>query len=112
MMQEAIDALLKSAECHTALGSNFLSAKSYESSGQLSQDPNHFKLASDQFIISGNPDRAAEMLEKAALLSQLPESIAYFNQSIEIYKEEDRLRFSVETFKKAITYCCQQKQLF
>ena len=108
--KEAVDAQLKVAECHTNLNSLFLSAKAYETAGQLSQDPSHFKLASDQFTLSGHPDRAAEMLEKAALLSKVPESLSFFAQAIEIYREEDRLRFGVETIKKAIAYACQQSQ--
>ncbi|KAI8906314.1 soluble NSF attachment protein [Gorgonomyces haynaldii] len=105
---KASECFVKSAECHIKVNSVFLAAKQYETAALLSQNPQLYKLASDQFIIHGSGDRAAEMLEKAAQLVEtkdIQEALDYYKQSIELYEDENRLRFGTETFKRAIGFC-------
>ena len=72
--QHAIESFLKAAECHRNLDSIFLAAKALETAANLLyqhlQQPEKasdiYRQCSDYYIAHGSPDRAAEMLEKAA----------------------------------------------
>ncbi|RKO83358.1 hypothetical protein BDK51DRAFT_38958, partial [Blyttiomyces helicus] len=70
-----------------------------------SQAADLYNQTADYFLAQGSPDRAAESLEKAARAvetTDLPRAFSLYSESCATYESEDRMRFGVETFKRAI----------
>jgi tetratricopeptide (TPR) repeat protein len=106
----ASECYVKAAELQQELNSLFLSAKSFEQAAALCGDPKLYKRASDMYLVHGSGDRAAEMLEKAALMQDAStaagkqQALELYKESLEIYSSEDKLRFSLDTHRNAIKF--------
>ncbi|KAH6570708.1 hypothetical protein BASA50_007180 [Batrachochytrium salamandrivorans] len=117
----SVEALHQVAECHRNLSSMFLAAKALETAANLlsqsSNDPARagpvYRQASEYFLAQGSPDRAGEMLEKAAKAYESVDAgtaIEYYTESCTLYEEEGRLRFGVDTFKRAVGFCIRSQR--
>ncbi|KAJ3217282.1 hypothetical protein HDU67_008194 [Dinochytrium kinnereticum] len=73
-----------------------------------------YREASNYFLAHGSPDRAAEMLEKAAKqleASNVDEAIELYREAISIYESEDKLRTGAETFGRAVAMTLKANRL-
>eukprot|EP00842_Homolaphlyctis_polyrhiza_P003826 jgi/Hompol1/4444/HPOL_000206-RA len=113
---KAVESFEKVAFCHKNLNSLFLAAKAFETAANLlAQNMNDaaragpmYQQASLYFVTQGSPDRGGEMLEKAAKMYETVDpakAIEFYSDSTALYEEEDRLRFGIDTFKRAIAFC-------
>ncbi|KAJ3020260.1 hypothetical protein HKX48_001086 [Thoreauomyces humboldtii] len=65
------------------------------------------------FLAQGSHDRAGESLEKAAKALEtvdVPQCIELYDEACHVYEDENKLRFGVETFKRAIGVCLRNKK--
>ncbi|KAH9274241.1 hypothetical protein BASA83_003233 [Batrachochytrium salamandrivorans] len=100
----SVEALHQVAECHRNLSSVQMIL--------LAQAP-VYRQASEYFLAQGSPDRAGEMLEKAAKAYESVDAgtaIEYYTESCTLYEEEGRLRFGVDTFKRAVGFCIRSQR--
>lgn len=112
---EASQCFIRAAQCYYTIDSLFLAAKAYENAAiQLSlgkidaqQIIPIYRKAADLFALHGVHDRACEMLEKAAGVANGQERLKILMDTLELYRQEDRLKFSGETFKKSISCALQ-----
>ncbi|TPX37469.1 hypothetical protein SmJEL517_g00564 [Synchytrium microbalum] len=109
----AVDAFVKSAECHKNLDSMALAAKQLESAAIIAvQNLKQYKLGADLYkqtsdclLIQNSPDRAAECLEKAGKAMENTDSesaMEYYLQACDLFEEEDRGRFGTDTFRRTV----------
>ncbi|KAJ3118569.1 hypothetical protein HDU96_000521 [Phlyctochytrium bullatum] len=109
----AVEAYLKSATANKEEGSLFIAGKQLEQAAQLLsqqlQKPQEaakvFQEASDYFTAHGSPDRAAEMLEKAAKQlesTDITSCLNLYKDACGIYEAEDKMRSGADTFSRAI----------
>ncbi|KAJ3037652.1 hypothetical protein HDV00_001457 [Rhizophlyctis rosea] len=116
-----VEAFMKAAEAHKELGSLFMAAKALETAASIAvqqlSKPDHgaalYKQTSDFFLAQGSPDRAAESLEKAAKAVQtinIDKCLEYYIEACDMFEQEDRMRFGVDTFKRAIALHLQNRR--
>ncbi|KAJ3107023.1 hypothetical protein HDU97_004992 [Phlyctochytrium planicorne] len=109
----AVEAYVKSAQANKEEGSLFIAGKQLEQAGQImgqflnkpAEAGKLYQEASNYFQAHGSPDRAAEMLEKAAKQSEATDvnlAIELYREACGIYEQEDRLRTGAETFSRAV----------
>jgi tetratricopeptide (TPR) repeat protein len=110
--EEAIVCFCHAAECHKQLNSTYLAAKALETAAALAQKAQSEKLvdlymeASTLYLLGNAPDRACEMLEKAAIGAKEPgKSIELFWECIRLYESEDRIKLSLDAFRRFIAFC-------
>lgn len=105
------DCFVRAAECYAALDSVFLSAKAFDSAVMGYEKTNvpkaidACKRASAAYQIHGTSDRACDLLAKAASLASGPDSVALYTASLDLYAQEDREKYAVDTYKKAVNSC-------
>ncbi|RUP02328.1 soluble NSF attachment protein [Jimgerdemannia flammicorona] len=98
-----------------------MSAKDMETAAQiLAQNMNQperaadsYRRASDLYVAHGSADRAAEMLEKAAKnleSTDINAAIELYSSSCSMYESEDRGRFAIGTFERAIGLMVKNKR--
>ncbi|KAJ1796611.1 hypothetical protein LPJ59_003642 [Coemansia sp. RSA 2399] len=121
--EEAIDCHAKASDAFTKVNALYLAAKGYENAAILAEKQlkDHSKAvtyyckSSDMFRSQGSsPDRAAEMLEKAAKICEdvdTDQAIQLYDAALGIYETEDRGRFSMGTFKKLTSYLIEKNRL-
>lgn len=113
----AADCFCRAAECQYQVNSLFLAAKSYETGAVLMgpgpKASDIYKKASNCYLMHGSPDRAAEMLEKAAdAVSDDPaQCVQLLKDACEIYQQEDRMQYGAEVFRKTIAFCIRANML-
>ncbi|KND02692.1 uncharacterized protein SPPG_01777 [Spizellomyces punctatus DAOM BR117] len=116
-----VEAYMKAAEAHRNLDSLFLAAKSLELAAailvQQLKKPDEasdlYRQTSQYFLAQGSPDRAGEALEKAAKAveaTDIGKCIELYDESCKIFEEENKLRFGVETFKRAIAVSLRHRR--
>lgn len=79
-----------------------MSGKAYENAALALKDLQEckqkaailFHKASDCYQVCGSADRACDLLDKAGQMLEGLDSLKYFQESIDLYRQEDRLRFS------------------
>ncbi|KAJ3159606.1 hypothetical protein HDU86_001615 [Geranomyces michiganensis] len=117
----AVEAYTKAAECHRQLDSLFLAAKALESAASIAaqhlkqpaQAAELYRQTSEFFLAQGSHDRAGEALEKAAKSMESvdpTQCIALYDDSCRIYEDENKLRFGVDVFKRAIGACLRARR--
>ncbi|KAJ2498746.1 hypothetical protein GGI11_008019 [Coemansia sp. RSA 2049] len=121
--EEAIDCHAKASDAFTKINALYLAAKGYENAAIIAEKQlkDHSKAvtyyckSSDMFRSQGSsPDRAAEMLEKAAKICEdvdTDQAIQLYDSALGIYETEDRLRLSMGTFRKLTTYLIEKNRL-
>ncbi|KAJ2542031.1 hypothetical protein EV175_006093 [Coemansia sp. RSA 1933] len=121
--EESIDCHDKASNAFTKVNALYLAAKGYENAAviaekQLKDHPKavtYYTKASDMFRSQGSsPDRAAEMLEKAAKICEdvdTNQAIQLYDSALGIYEAEDRGRFSMGTFKRLTSYLIEKNRL-
>ncbi|KAJ1722084.1 hypothetical protein LPJ53_003453 [Coemansia erecta] len=121
--EEAIDCFTKASEGYVHTNTNFLAAKCIEDAASLAEKQlknqamaiSLYCRASDRYRAHGSsPDKAAEMMEKAAKLSEnvdTEKSIQLYDQALSIYETEDRGRFGIETFKRVTRFLIDKGRL-
>ncbi|KAI8809571.1 soluble NSF attachment protein [Cladochytrium replicatum] len=118
---QAVEAHIKAADCHKNLDSLFLAAKQLESAANISVQQTRrldeaadlYRRTSDYFLAHGSPDRAAEMLEKAAKAMEpvnLDAAIQLYDDACSTYEAEEKLRFGLDTFKRYIALLIRSKR--
>ncbi|KAJ3047705.1 hypothetical protein HK097_011287 [Rhizophlyctis rosea] len=116
-----VEAFMKAAEAHKELGSLHMGGTALETAASIAvqqlNKADHgaalYKQSSDFFLASGSPDRAAECLEKAAKALQptnIDKCLAFYIEACDMYEQEDRIRFGVDTFKRAIGLLLQNRR--
>ncbi|KAI8922460.1 soluble NSF attachment protein [Powellomyces hirtus] len=116
-----VEAYVKAAEGHRQLDSLFLAAKALESAAtiagqqlkQPAQSADLYRQTSEFFLAQGSHDRAGEALEKAAKAletTDVNKCIEFYDESCRIYEDENKLRFGVDTFKRAIGVCLRNQR--
>ncbi|KAI8818496.1 soluble NSF attachment protein [Fimicolochytrium jonesii] len=119
---QACEAYVKASECHRHLDSLFLAAKSLDAAALLTtthlSQPAHaadlYRQVSDLFLAQGSADRAGESLEKGAKVLEQADptkSIEMYDESCKLYEEENKMRFGVDVFKRAIGVCVRNNRL-
>ncbi|KAI8929053.1 soluble NSF attachment protein [Entophlyctis helioformis] len=117
----AAEAFQKVSECHMANNSLFLAAKALETAANLYaqnlNDPHRagpvYQQASQVFVAQGSADRAGEMLEKAAKAFEtvnVDKAIEFYTEACGVYEDEGRLRFGVDTYKRAVSFCLRSQR--
>ncbi|KAJ3127364.1 hypothetical protein HK098_006448 [Nowakowskiella sp. JEL0407] len=111
----AVDAYVKSADCHTKLNSLYLAAKNLDAAALMlmnqlnkpDESSELYRRASNYYLANGSYDRAAEVLEKAgkALESINPDkAVQLYEESCTIYETEDKMRSGAESFQRFISF--------
>ncbi|KAJ2956156.1 hypothetical protein NQZ79_g7943 [Umbelopsis isabellina] len=111
--EQAVQAYTKASDALLKADATHLAGKSMESAAQILaqnlQQPDRaadaYRRASELFVTQGSVDRGAEQLEKAAKVMEnvdVNAAIELYSQSCSLYEQEDRGRFAMDTFKKAI----------
>ncbi|KAI8900380.1 soluble NSF attachment protein [Globomyces pollinis-pini] len=119
---QAVECFIKAGECHQKLDSFFLAAKSYETAAlvleknmdQFERASSIYKKASMFYVPGGSPDKAGEILEKSAKVMESVDAIKaadIYVEACQLYVNEDRFRFGVDTFKRALTFCLRSRQI-
>ncbi|CAG8689495.1 32900_t:CDS:2 [Racocetra persica] len=112
--QKASDALFKS-------DSLFMAAKTTESAATIAalhlKQPERaaemYKKASDLYLANMSPDRAGEMLEKGARALEpvnVDSAIELYMAACSLFESEDRGRFAIDTFRKAVAVMIKHKR--
>ncbi|KAI8867791.1 TPR-like protein [Ramicandelaber brevisporus] len=134
--QRAVDAYQKSSECYIRARSWFLAGRAQENiaAALLQPQQQHGYGANSNAVIDANaiidaytrasqyfmqhgqaPDKAAEMLDKAAKICQqcndADRAIELFGQACQIYIDEDRGRIGMDVFRRAIGHAAQHWKL-
>ncbi|KAJ3219120.1 hypothetical protein HK099_004814 [Clydaea vesicula] len=118
---QAVEALLKSSDCHSQLGSVYTAAGKMEAAAlicmqhlkNLKDGAEYYRKASYLYQTHGSADRAAECLEKAAKGYEsvdVDQAIEFYFQSTQIYENEDKLRTGVDVFKRGISLMVRNKR--
>ncbi|KAJ3080247.1 hypothetical protein HK102_003190 [Quaeritorhiza haematococci] len=118
---QAVEAYVKAADCHKQLDSLFMAAKALEQAAALAaqqlKKPHDavelYRRTSDYFLAHGSPDRAAEVLEKAAKAIEpldVDKAIELYIESCSTYENEDRPRMGTDTFKRTIAMLLRHKR--
>ncbi|KAI8579242.1 hypothetical protein K450DRAFT_243462 [Umbelopsis ramanniana AG] len=112
--EQAVQAYNKASEALLKADATHLAGKAMESAAQILAQNLHqpdraadaYRRASELFVTQGSVDRGAEQLEKAAKVMEnvdVNAAIDLYSQSCSLYEQEDRGRFAMDTFKKAIS---------
>lgn len=120
LFEKSFECYVLTGQCHQKLHAYFLAGKAFESAALLAEkylnDPKRaadlFKLAADQSVLSNTPDKAIDLLVKAATVLEHVEnskSLLYYEQAMSLIEQEDRIRVSNSVFTKAIGFCIDQK---
>ncbi|KAI8977020.1 hypothetical protein BDF20DRAFT_820816 [Mycotypha africana] len=118
---QAVQAYYKSSEALSKADAIHLAGKALESAAfLLAQNLNQpqraaeaYQRASDYFMTQGSIDRAAEQLDKAGRVLEAIDVNASFNvysKACTLYEQEDRGRFAVEIFKRAISLLIRNRK--
>ncbi|KAI8047971.1 soluble NSF attachment protein [Gilbertella persicaria] len=118
---QAVQAYIKASDALSKADAIHLAGKALENAAFiLAQNLNQpqraaelYQRASNYFMTQGNIDRAAEQLEKAGrALENVDVNASYdmYSKACAIYEQEDRGRFAVEIFKKAISLLIRNKK--
>ncbi|RKO95907.1 TPR-like protein, partial [Caulochytrium protostelioides] len=119
---KAVEALVQAANAQRELQALFMAAKSYESAASLvaqhlnrpADAAQHYRDASRYFLAHGTPERAAEMLEKAAQLMEATsadDAEQLYDAACAMYIDEDKRRFGVDCHKRATGFAIRQHRL-
>ncbi|KAI9029728.1 soluble NSF attachment protein [Phycomyces nitens] len=118
---QAVQAYAKTSEAFFKAGANHLAGKAMESAaliltqnlGQPQRAAEAYQQASDLFMTQGSIDRAAEQLEKAGRAMETTDinaAIEMYSAACALYEQEDRGRFAIDVFKKAISLLIKSKK--
>ncbi|RCI04333.1 hypothetical protein CU098_012623 [Rhizopus stolonifer] len=118
---QAVQAYIKASDALSKADAIHLAGKALENAAFiLAQNLNQpqraaelYQRASNYFMTQGSIDRAAEQLEKAGrALENVDVNASYdmYSKACAIYEQEDRGRFAVEIFKKAISLLIRNKK--
>lgn len=72
-----------------------------------------YQRASDLFMTNGSIDRAAEQLQKAGRAlenTDVSAAIEMYSSACALYEQEDRGRFAIDIYKKAISLLVRSKK--
>ncbi|KAG9287433.1 hypothetical protein G9A89_023805 [Geosiphon pyriformis] len=119
--EQAIQAYLKASDALFKSNSIYMAAKTMEGAGNLAslqlKQPDRaadlYRQASDLYQTHMNPDRAAEMLEKAARALEtvdVNQAIDFYNAACSLYESEDRGKFAIDTFIRTIAVMIRNKR--
>uniref|UniRef100_A0A8C9TRL2 Gamma-soluble NSF attachment protein n=1 Tax=Scleropages formosus TaxID=113540 RepID=A0A8C9TRL2_SCLFO len=110
-LEQAKDAYLKEAECHTNNRALFHAAKALEQAGMMLKDMQrmpeaiqYIEKASTMYVENGTPDTAAMALDRAGKLIEpvdLDKAVHLYQQAASVFENEDRLRQAAELLGKA-----------
>ncbi|KAG0171529.1 hypothetical protein DFQ28_000874 [Apophysomyces sp. BC1034] len=118
---QAVQAYAKASEALFKADAIHLAGKAMENAALvLAQNLNQpqraaeaYQRASDLFMTQGSIDRAAEQLEKAGRAMEntdINAAIEMYSSACTLYEQEDRGRFAIEIFKKAISLLIKSKK--
>ncbi|KAI7818342.1 hypothetical protein BC939DRAFT_295913 [Gamsiella multidivaricata] len=119
--EQAIQALIKASDAMVSSTSLFMAGRAMEDAGgiaiqnlgQPERAADMYKRASDLFLQSMTPDRAAELLEKSAKAMEpisVDSAIESYIGACDIYENEDRARYAADTFKRTISLLVKHKR--
>ncbi|CAG8605594.1 2204_t:CDS:2 [Ambispora gerdemannii] len=119
--EQAIQAYLKASDALFKSDSIYMAAKSMEGAANLAaqqlKQPERaaelYRQASDLYQTHMTPDRAAEMLEKAARALEpidVDQAIDFYVAACSLYESEDRSRFAIDTFTRTIAVMTRHKR--
>ncbi|KAI8384375.1 uncharacterized protein BYT42DRAFT_493520 [Radiomyces spectabilis] len=119
--EQAVQAYGKASEALFKTDALHLAGKAMESAALiLAQNLNQpqraaeaYQKASDLFMTQGSIDRAAEQLEKAGRALEnidVNAAIEMYSSACGLYEQEDRGRFAIDIFKKAISLLVKSKK--
>ncbi|KAF7729568.1 hypothetical protein EC973_004243 [Apophysomyces ossiformis] len=118
---QAVQAYAKASESLFKADAIHLAGKAMENAALvLAQNLNQpqraaeaYQRASDLFMTQGSIDRAAEQLEKAGKTMEnidINAAIDMYSSACTLYEQEDRGRFAIDIFKKAISLLIKSKK--
>ncbi|KAG0045960.1 hypothetical protein BGZ83_008834 [Gryganskiella cystojenkinii] len=119
--EQAVQAFVKASEALILATSPFMAGRALENGGNIAlqflgqpeRAADMYKRASELFIQNMTPDRAAEMLEKAAKAMEpisIESAIDLYVGACNIYEGEDRARYATDTFKRTISLLVKHKR--
>ncbi|KAJ1857328.1 hypothetical protein GGH12_001538 [Coemansia sp. RSA 1822] len=121
--EEAVDSHVQASEAYVKVNIIFLAAKGYEEAATLAERQlgdttraiTYYTRASDLYRSQGSSaDRAASMMVKAASVCSDIDSnktTQLYESAISIYETEDRMRFSIPTFKLLAKFLIHKSRL-
>ncbi|OBZ83373.1 Gamma-soluble NSF attachment protein [Choanephora cucurbitarum] len=118
---QAVQAYIKASDALSKADATHLAGKALENAAFiLAHDLNQpqraaelYQRASNYFMTQGSIDRAAEQLEKAGrALENVDVNASYdmYSKACTIYEQEDRGRFAVDIFKRAVSLLIRNKK--
>jgi tetratricopeptide (TPR) repeat protein len=117
----AKNAFKKAAECLKQADLSFLAAKNYESAAMMAKEMSQtdesvslIEESAKHFRLTGNPDKAAEVLIKAARWiesSDVEKALSLAKTSLEVYEIDDKEQFSGNAYKYATGLCIRNKRI-
>ncbi|KAI8376885.1 soluble NSF attachment protein [Blakeslea trispora] len=118
---QAVQAYIKASDALSKADATHLAGKALENAAFiLAHDLNQpqraaelYQRASNYFMTQGSIDRAAEQLEKAGrVLENVDVNASYdmYSKACTIYEQEDRGRFAVDIFKRAVSLLIRNKR--
>ncbi|KAI9472178.1 MAG: hypothetical protein EXX96DRAFT_583141 [Benjaminiella poitrasii] len=118
---QAVTAYFKASEALSKADAIHLAGKALENAAfilatnlnQPQRAADTYERASNYFMTQGSIDRAAEQLEKAGrALENIDVNASYdmYSKACTLYEQEDRGRFAVDIFKKAISLLIRNKK--
>ncbi|KAJ3287191.1 hypothetical protein HDU79_005881 [Rhizoclosmatium sp. JEL0117] len=119
----AVSAHSKAAECYKQQNALFLAGKQFESAAllvmndkqlnQQSEAARLFKAAGDLFVMYGNSEKGAEVVEKAGRCledTDVNRAIEYYNDAISLYDTDGKPRSAIDTYGRFISFLARHKQ--
>jgi len=109
--ENAVDAFIKAAEAHRNSNSMYLAAKCSETAASILEKDNkveesckNYELASQEYFMGNNSDRAAAMLINAAKViekNSVERAVGYYKKACETV-DDGESKLSYDTYKKVI----------
>ncbi|ORY27576.1 TPR-like protein [Rhizoclosmatium globosum] len=119
----AVSAHSKAAECYKQQNALFLAGKQFESAALLAMNDKQlnqqseaarlFKAAGDLFVMYGNSEKGAEVVEKAGRCledTDVNRAIEYYNDAISLYDTDGKPRSAIDTYGRFISFLARHKQ--
>ncbi|ORY93878.1 hypothetical protein BCR43DRAFT_442992 [Syncephalastrum racemosum] len=119
---QAVQAYVKASEAFFKADGTHLAGKALENAAlilvqnldQPQKAAEMYQRASDLFMTNGSIDRAAEQLQKAGRAlenTDVSAAIEMYSSACTLYEQEDRGRFAIDIYKKAISLLVRSKKL-
>ena len=111
----------RAGELHREMGSNFLAGKNFkDAAGIAAKLNNHkkaaelYKAASDEFMTCGSYDKAAEELERSAIVYtnvDFDKAYGLYQNAMSLLEREDHLVPGLDIFRRCLTFTLTSNKL-